>query len=138
MQKDIITIILWKLDDLKKRKQMKIDMKEDKNQIMNTLKLGHNKCHKDYKNYRSMWKKSQLSWNKQKTNRAHSLLPTFFAFLAFFLVLQKEFLVVEASVYLIWVLPRCHLHLFLSLFVHLKKIRQFQKCVENEHRRVRE
>lgn len=33
---------------------MKIDMKEDKNQIMNTLKLGHNKCHKDYKNCRSM------------------------------------------------------------------------------------
>ncbi len=33
---------------------MKIEMKEDKNQIMNTLKIGHNKCHKDYKNYRLM------------------------------------------------------------------------------------
>lgn len=109
-----------------KKNRLWLTWRKIKNQIMNTFKLGHNKCHKDYK---INVKKKPIAIKQTKTNRPHSSLPTFFAFLAFFLVLQKEFLVVK---YLIWVLPRCHPHLILSLCMHSKR------SEENEHRRVRE
>lgn len=82
-----------------------------------------------------MWKKSQLPSNKQKPIELTPYYPP--SSHSCFLSCSSKgvFVCKSESVYLIWVLPRwCHLQLFLSLFMHSKRIRQFQKkCVENKH-----